>query len=331
MENLAVTYRPTCFADVVGQDDAVSVLKKIAKADGVVARSIVVQGAWGSGKTTLARIFAKALSCKNFKKTGDVCNECEGCKNASSFNSTSYLEVDSATAGNVDFIRALREKLQYNPFGRRLVVFDECHAISKQAQNALLKMLEDGVPDTIFLFATTESILPTIRSRSVELHINTIPFNLIMQRLQFIADREAIEVDQEQLEALALKSNGHMRDAISALQLFALSGEVHSSYKLVAKFLVKVLSKKEAEATECLKLLLKEPYLDVRQSLFRVIEHIFVDESGVFSKIRKAGLSMPVFQFFLSDVIQNALSKEYTFNLALEAFLNKFCNGSSSN
>lgn len=122
---LANLYRPKTFADVVGQPLAVTTLKRIAHADGIAARAIFMKGAFGSGKTTTARIFARALNCDTFKQTDDVCNTCDGCLEASSVNSSTYWELDGTVIGNVEGIRALKERLSIVPNGRRVVCLDE--------------------------------------------------------------------------------------------------------------------------------------------------------------------------------------------------------------
>lgn len=124
---IASDYRPQKFSDVVGQESVVAALKSIAKADGVTVRSILLYGSWGSGKTTLARIFGKAVNCENFKKTGDVCNECEGCKEAMKKNSQSYIEFDSTRTGSVEAIRNMDSIFSAGVNGRRVLVFDEIH------------------------------------------------------------------------------------------------------------------------------------------------------------------------------------------------------------
>lgn len=123
--NLANLYRPKTFKEVVGQDLAVSALKRIAHADGISVRSVLLIGSWGSGKTTTARIFGRALNCEHFKETDDVCNECPKCKDAMTRTSQLYMELDATSVGNVEAIRNISERLSIVPNGRRLVVVDE--------------------------------------------------------------------------------------------------------------------------------------------------------------------------------------------------------------
>ena len=156
--NFSTKYRPMTFDQVVGQEVPKTVLKKIAQSPGIACRSIFLKGSWGSGKTTMARIFARAMNCEHFHETGDVCNTCSACQEAMAQNSQIYMEFDATTAGNVDSIRALHDKLSYLPQKnfRRVVVFDEVHACSSSALNALLKLVEEGIPSTIFVFCSTE-------------------------------------------------------------------------------------------------------------------------------------------------------------------------------
>lgn len=160
--NLANLYRPKTFKEVVGQDLAVSALKRIAHADGISVRSVLLIGSWGSGKTTTARIFGRALNCEHFKENDDVCNECPKCKDAMTKTSQLYMELDATSVGNVEAIRNISERLSIVPNGRRLVVVDEIHAASSAALNALLKLIEDGVPNTMFMFCLAKgTLIPT--------------------------------------------------------------------------------------------------------------------------------------------------------------------------
>ena len=111
MSNLATDYRPTNFAEVLGQQTAVAMLKQIAKANGIACRAIFLKGSYGSGKTTLAGIFAKAMNCQEFKKTGDICNTCSACKESEAKNSSLYYEFDSTVVGNSEGIKKLTELL----------------------------------------------------------------------------------------------------------------------------------------------------------------------------------------------------------------------------
>lgn len=329
-KNFATYYRPKTFSDVVGQDVAKNVLRKIAMADGIAVRAIFLKGGFGCGKSTLARIFGRAMNCENFKKTGEVCNECNACKEALARNSQLYMELDASVVGNVEQIRNLQEQFSYTPNGRRVVVFDEIHAASKAALNAMLKMIEDGVKDTIFVFCSTEDILPTIKSRSLCLDISTIPHDLIKSRVKQVAEERNIKVSNNALDTIAIKSNGHMRDALSLLQLYDLCGEegLKSSYGLMESFMKKVLSNKRAEAEEILSKLLTYNTVDVKNSIYIFIKNVYTStpESSL-NKILVTGLINKVFNYFFSPVNQMALKDEMGLELVLRNFIEKVCNG----
>ena len=223
-QNLANLYRPRCFADVVGQPLAVETLRRIAMADGIVARAVFLRGAWGSGKSTCARIMGRALNCTSFKRVGDVCNACDGCHEGDSPTSSLYWELDGTVIGNTDGIRSLRDRLSVVPDGRRLVVLDEVQAISRAAGDALLKIVEEGVPNTMFMFCGTEDILPTLKSRCVNIDITTIPLHYIEDYVSRIAGERSLSITPAEVSILAAKSAGHMRDALQLLQFYELVG-----------------------------------------------------------------------------------------------------------
>ena len=326
--NFATHYRPTTFAEVVGQDTAKAVLKKIANAEGISVRSIFLKGSWGSGKTTLCRIFSRAMNCEHFRETGDVCNECKSCKEAMAQNSQLYMEFDSSVAGNVEAIRNLQERLSYSPNGRRVVVFDEVHNCSKQALNALLKLVEDGIPDTIFVFASTEDILPTLKSRSLCLDISTIPYDLIKERLREICKVQGIEASEEVLDTVALKSNGHMRDALSILQLYSLAGKdgLKSSYNLVVRFFKAAVSKRKEIAEQTLSEILKFNIVDVKNSVYLFIRNAFVSEPGSeLYGFTQNGLIGKIYSYVFSPVSQFALKDEVGIELFFLSFIDKLC------
>ena len=325
--NFSTYYRPKTFSEVVGQDTAVAVLKRIAMADGISVRSIFLKGAYGSGKSTLARIFGRALSCEQFKKTGEVCNECASCKEALAKNSQLYLEFDSSVVGNVERIRDLQQQLSYVPSkGRRLVVFDEIHAASNAAQNAMLKMIEEGIPNTIFLFASTDEIIPTIKSRSICLDISTIPFDKIKQRVLEVANNQNIEVDGQILDTIAMKSGGHMRDALSLLQLYSLAGTdgLKTSYQLVVNFFVKALQSKVDEANEILREILSYNTVDIRNSINLFIRNTYcADANSPLYKLQQTGVINKIFAFIFTPANQLALRDEVGIEIVFKSFLDK--------
>lgn len=324
--NFATSYRPQTFAEVVGQDIPKTVLKKIAMADGISARSIFLKGAYGSGKSTLARIFGRALNCQQFKKTGDVCNECDHCKEVSAKNSQLYLEFDSSVVGNVDKIRELQSLLSVIPNGRRCVVFDEIHAASKAAQNAMLKMIEEGMPNTIFVFCSTDEIIPTIKSRSICLDVSTIPLELVKNRVREVAQMQNIQISDSAVDSIAMKSGGHMRDALSLLQLYSLCGEegLKSSYGLIVKLMAQIFSGKRTESEQTLTEVMKYNMVDVKNSLYIFIKNCYTatPEDKLY-KFQQSGLHSKVFNFWFNPVIQSALKDEVGLELAFRNLMDK--------
>lgn len=325
--NLANIYRPKTFAEVVGQDLVVAALKRIAMAEGITVRSIFLHGSWGSGKTTTARLFGRALNCERFKETGDVCNECAHCKDAMTKTSQLYKEFDATSVGNIESIRLLGEQLAIAPNGRRLVVIDEVHACSNQALNALLKIVEDGVPNTIFCFCSTEDILPTIKSRSLCLDVGTIPANIMIDRIREIAISRNTQISDENLSILAMKSQGHMRDALQLLQLYELAGErgLDSSYLKLKKFIINSFSKNPTQdPTLLLEDILRYPTVDIKLSIGTFIRNIFTAKPDTVEfKMLQSGLGKQLFSYFFSPTAQQALRSEVGVEILLRAFLDR--------
>lgn len=277
--------------------------------------------------TTVARLFGKALNCEHFKENDDVCNECPKCKDAMTRTSQLYMELDATSVGNVDAIRNLSDRLSIMPNGRRAVIFDECHAASNAALNALLKIVEDGVPNTMFIFCSTEDILPTIKSRSLCIDIGTIPLNVLSARIKEIADSRNLPISDQNLSILAMKSQGHMRDALQLLQLYELAGErgLDSSYFKLRSFIVNCLSRNPKTDPELiLNDILRYPTADIKLSVGMLIRNIFKAEQGTPDyKLLQAGLGKSLFSYFFSPLSQQALRSEVGTEILLRAFLER--------
>lgn len=317
---LAIDYRPKTFSEVVGQDLPKEVLKQIALAEGIKVRAILLHGAYGSGKTTLAKIFGKAMNCPQFQKTGEVCNECEHCKSVNDGTSQAYLEYDSTRVGNVDDIKSLIDRLQIKNFeGRRVVCIDEVHSVSRQAQTALLKVLEDGVTDTVFVFATTDDVLKTIESRSVRLEFQLISVPELKKRVLDVAASECITISEAQAEAIAIKSQGHARNAMQILEQFAIAGEgaLRTSYKDLRKYIVSCLQKNPSQ--DALYNLLQYPLNDIRQSVYQFLNSCYTSEEKLFQTIQQKGLSNKLFKFFYTPEAVQALKDEFGTELLLRS------------
>ena len=214
-------WRPTTFSDVVSQDAIVTTLKNQVSS-GRVAHAYLFCGSRGTGKTTSAKIFARAVNCLA-PVEGDPCGTCAACVALSAENSLDIVEIDAASNNGVDEIRDLREKIKYPPqHGRyRVYIIDEVHMLSPGAFNALLKTLEEPPSHALFILATTEpQRLPaTVLSRCQRYDFRRLPVAALVSRLQTIADGEHADVQPDALSLIARAAEGGMRDAISLLDM----------------------------------------------------------------------------------------------------------------
>jgi DNA polymerase III subunit gamma/tau len=223
VESLALKYRPTDFTDLVGQRPVNIVLEQMIKT-GKIPAALLFSGSRGTGKTTTARIFAAAVNCEN---QPGPCGCCPSCRAVSEGTSAALLEIDAASNGLVEDMRALREQLRYATVGRyRVVVLDEAHSMSTAAFNVLLKTLEEPPGATVFILATTEpgKILDTVASRCMVFKFSRISINAITERLVYIAAMENIDIEGDLLRLLAQRADGALRDAIMSLDQIASVG-----------------------------------------------------------------------------------------------------------
>jgi DNA polymerase-3 subunit gamma/tau len=224
---IARKYRPQTFEDVVGQQHVVETLRNAIRS-GRVAHAYLFSGPRGTGKTSSARIFAKALNCEQ-GPTLTPCNTCRLCREITDGNSLDVMEIDGASNNGVEQVRTLRDNVRFLPAAGRFKIYiiDEVHMLSIAAFNALLKTLEEPPAHVKFLFATTESakVPITILSRCQRFDLKRIPTREIAHRLREICEAEKIEADDGALVAVARGADGGMRDAQSALdQLIAFQG-----------------------------------------------------------------------------------------------------------
>ncbi len=234
---LARKWRPQTFGDLIGQEHVCRTLQN-AIGSGRVAHAFLFTGARGVGKTSAARILAKALQCEN-GPAAEPCNECPSCGEITAGTSVDVFEIDGASNTGVEDIRELRENIRYLPSRCRFKIFiiDEVHMLSTNAFNALLKTLEEPPPHVKFIFATTEphKVPITILSRCQRFDFKRIALPKIVDRLRHIVDAEKVAISDVALNAIARKGDGSMRDSLSTLdQVLAFCGETVDDEEVIA-------------------------------------------------------------------------------------------------
>lgn len=226
-------YRPSTFASVLGQKALTATLKN-AVATRQLAGSYLFCGSRGVGKTTCARIFAKAINCEHRTPDGEPCNECPSCKAFNAGSSMNILELDAASNNSVDNIRELIQQVQVPPAtgSYRVFIVDEVHMLSTAAFNAFLKTLEEPPSYAIFILATTEKhkIIPTILSRCQIYDFHRITVADMVAHLTYVASQEGIKAEPEALGVIAHKADGAMRDALSIFDQIAASTRGNITY-----------------------------------------------------------------------------------------------------
>ncbi len=217
---IARKWRPQTFQDLVGQQHVTETLKN-AIHNNRVAHAYIFSGARGVGKTTAARILAKALNCVK-GPTPEPCGVCDSCKEIAAGTSLDVIEIDAASNRGIDQIRELREMVRYAPAASRtkVVILDEAHMLTGEASNALLKTLEEPPDRVVFVMATTEpeNLEDTIRSRSQHFHFRALTFAEITKRLEEIARKEELQIEPGAMAVIARMAEGSLRDALSLLE-----------------------------------------------------------------------------------------------------------------
>lgn len=214
-------YRPHNFDNLVGQDHIKSILINALKS-GRVSHAYLFAGPRGTGKTSAARLMAKALTCTSLQEGFDPCNECDFCNDINSGHFIDLIEVDAASNRGIDEVRDLREKIRFAPTRAKakIYIIDEVHMMTKEAFNALLKTLEEPPDHAYFILATTEvhKLPDTIVSRCQRFNFTRISNKALMTRLSYIAQKEGIEAEDSALEAISKYVDGGLRDAIGLVQ-----------------------------------------------------------------------------------------------------------------
>ncbi len=286
-------YRPSRFDEVIGQEQVSSTLKQALKKDRL-AQAFLFCGPHGVGKTTCARILAKALNCTDRTADYEPCGNCDNCQAAEKNTSFNTLELDAASNNSVDHIRQLTEQVRFAPQSGKYKVFiiDEVHMLSSSAFNAFLKTLEEPPPYAVFILATTEKhkILPTILSRCQIFEFNRISTSDIVAQLRSIADQEGMTAEDDALHLIAKKANGAMRDALSLYD------------KIVSSMAEEALSRKCV--IENLSLLDDQYY-------FQMVDLLMIEDLSAvmvqFDQVMREGFHPEIFVDGMSDHFRNLL------------------------
>jgi len=217
MQNLVLyrKYRPQNFKEFFGQEHVVKTISNEIDS-GNISHAYLFSGHRGTGKTTLARIFAKAINCEN-RKGSEPCNKCKSCLEINSGRAIDLIEIDAASNRGIDEIRSIKEGIRFSPtfLKYKVLILDEAHQLSKEAANALLKILEEPPAYAVFILATTEAhkMIPTIASRCQRFEFYKLSFEEMVKKLEWICKNENIDIEKEALSLIVASSEGSLRDA----------------------------------------------------------------------------------------------------------------------
>lgn len=234
-EVTATKRRPQRFDDLIGQEFVAATLKNSIQT-GKIAHAYLFSGPRGCGKTSTARIFAKALNCQN-GPTPNPCNTCSSCKEITKGSSLDVIEIDGASNTSVNDVRQIKDEVEFPPQSSKykIYIIDEVHMLSTSAFNALLKTIEEPPPYVIFIFATTElqKVPATIKSRCQQFNFRLVSIDKIKEQLELAAKDAGLEADSEALYWIARESTGSMRDAYTLFDQVAAFSDTHITYEKI--------------------------------------------------------------------------------------------------
>ena len=335
-------YRPQTFSEIIGQEHVVQTLTN-AICSGITSHAYLFAGPKGAGKTTIARLLAKAFNCHNRKKNEfEPCNKCSSCLEIMQGNSIDLIEIDAASHRGIDEMRELRDGIKFAPTKSKYKVFiiDESHQLTKEAANALLKTLEEPPSHAIFILATTEihKMISTIISRCQRFDFRKLTLSEIVKRLEIIIKKENAKVEKAALELIALNSSGSIRDAESLLeQVLTFSSDPSGKKEikvedikdllglveigLISQFCDFIVEKKAAEAIDFLNEIFDRG-LDLQEFIKSLINYL---RQALILKLTGAEAENPVIAGFTKEEFQKLTKQAATFKeQELRQILNLF-------
>lgn len=315
--------RPKTYAQVLHQELPKAVLKAISKDPEGKPQAILLCGSLGTGKTTLAKIFVRAVNCQS--GTGDVCNKCPSCSKNLEAEGL-YREYDSSVIGNVASIRQLRDDFGFSAVkGTRVIVFDECQVCSKESQSALLKVLEEPPSNTFFVFCTTDPdmLLDPLRSRCLELSLTTAPPEVALKRVEDLCAQYGIDMAPKDKAFIVTRSGGHFRNIDMLVNLHLIVGaeefslSAKSAVPLFRDLFVAILARNNDAVAEVLAKLHQYPLVHLKEDfeafLFKTSRQWTLNRAGAEPFVTEMGARVFSVAKYYATVGQYSFGSDHMF------------------